>query len=123
MRQLKTFFVNQQRDAIIHSCHKLQICVSLLTECELSFFLRKLKKEREMSLEQQQNLGIIFDISYSGHKEAKIAVNDRNIITSKINGTPKGVYLPISKLHSILAVANLLYKYTRFLYVLPRKLL
>ena len=29
-------------------------------------------------------------------------------ITSKINGTPKGVYLPISKLHSILAVANLL---------------
>ena len=29
-------------------------------------------------------------------------------ITSKINGTPKGVYLPISKLHSILALANLL---------------
>ena len=29
-------------------------------------------------------------------------------ITSKKNGTPKGVYLPISKLHSILAVANLL---------------
>ena len=29
-------------------------------------------------------------------------------ITSKVNGTPKGVYLPISKLHSILAVANLL---------------
>ena len=29
-------------------------------------------------------------------------------VTSKINGTPKGVYLPISKLHSILAVANLL---------------
>ena len=29
-------------------------------------------------------------------------------ITSKINVTPKGVYLPISKLHSILAVANLL---------------
>ena len=27
---------------------------------------------------------------------------------SKINVTPKGVYLPISKLHSILAVANLL---------------
>ena len=27
---------------------------------------------------------------------------------SKINGTPKGVYLHISKLHSILAVANLL---------------
>ena len=30
------------------------------------------------------------------------------IIASKINGTPKGVYLPILKLHSILAVANLL---------------
>ena len=30
------------------------------------------------------------------------------IIASKINGTPKGVYLSISKLHSILAVANLL---------------
>ena len=28
--------------------------------------------------------------------------------TSKINVTPKGVYLPISKVHSILAVANLL---------------
>ena len=30
------------------------------------------------------------------------------VITSKINVTPKGVYLPISKLHSIIAVANLL---------------
>ena len=29
-------------------------------------------------------------------------------IASKINVTPKGVYLPISKKHSILAVANLL---------------
>ena len=29
-------------------------------------------------------------------------------IASKINGTSKGVYLPISKLHSILAAANLL---------------
>ena len=29
-------------------------------------------------------------------------------ISSKINVTPKGVYLPILKLHSILAVANLL---------------
>ena len=29
-------------------------------------------------------------------------------IASKINVTPKGVYLPISKLHSILAVVNLL---------------
>ena len=29
-------------------------------------------------------------------------------IASKINVTPKGVYLPISKQHSILAVANLL---------------
>ena len=29
-------------------------------------------------------------------------------ISSKINGTSKGVYLAISKLHSILAVANLL---------------
>ena len=29
-------------------------------------------------------------------------------ISSKINGTPKGVYLFISKLHSILTVANLL---------------
>ena len=33
---------------------------------------------------------------------------DVPLINSKINGTPKGVYLPISKLHSILAVANLL---------------
>ena len=29
-------------------------------------------------------------------------------INSKINGTPKGIYLPISKLHFILAVSNLL---------------
>ena len=29
-------------------------------------------------------------------------------MANKINGTPKGVHLPISKLHSILAVANLL---------------
>ena len=29
-------------------------------------------------------------------------------IASKITVTPKGVYLPISKMHSILAVANLL---------------
>ena len=29
-------------------------------------------------------------------------------IYSKVNGTPKGVYLPVSKLHSILAVGNLL---------------
>ena len=29
-------------------------------------------------------------------------------ISSKINGTPKGVYLPISKLQSILVIANLL---------------
>ena len=29
-------------------------------------------------------------------------------INSKINGTPKGLYLPISKLHSILAIVNLL---------------
>ena len=30
------------------------------------------------------------------------------IINSKINGTPKGVHFPISKLHSILMVAKLL---------------
>ena len=36
--------------------------------------------------------------------------NNRTLstIASKVNGTPKGVYLPISKLHSILAIANLL---------------
>ena len=28
-------------------------------------------------------------------------------VNSKINGIPKGVYMPISKLHSILAVPNL----------------
>ena len=31
---------------------------------------------------------------------------------SKINGTPKGVYLPLSKLHSILSVANVGSKWT-----------
>ena len=34
--------------------------------------------------------------------------NERGTFNSKINGTPKGVYLPISKLNSILALANLL---------------
>ena len=39
----------------------------------------------------------------------KIRLNGMSCtINSKINGTPKGVYLPISKLHSILAVGNLL---------------
>ena len=33
---------------------------------------------------------------------------DSCTINSKINGIPKGVYLPISKLHSILVIANLL---------------
>ena len=36
-------------------------------------------------------------------------------INSKINGTPKGDYLPISKLHSILAIANLLAHYNLWL--------
>ena len=37
-------------------------------------------------------------------------------IDSKINGIPpKGVYLPIPKLHSILAVANLLAHYNLWL--------
>ena len=36
------------------------------------------------------------------------ANEDRSTIKSKINDTPIGVYLPISKLHSISAVANLL---------------
>ena len=40
---------------------------------------------------------VVVDLSY--HK---------GTITSKINVTPKGAYFPISKLHSILAVANLL---------------
>ena len=35
----------------------------------------------------------------------------RYTINKKIYGTPKGVNLPISKLHSILAVANLLTYY------------
>ena len=34
--------------------------------------------------------------------------NQLSTINSKINGTCKGVYFPISKLHSILAVLNLL---------------
>ena len=38
----------------------------------------------------------------------KISLINTGTIASKINVTPKGVYLPISKLHSILAVANLL---------------
>ena len=32
----------------------------------------------------------------------------QDTIASKINDTPKGVYLPVSKLNLILAVANLL---------------
>ena len=39
-------------------------------------------------------------------------------IYSKINGTHKGVYLPISKLHSILAVENLLARIITYGYVI-----
>ena len=42
--------------------------------------------------------------SYSGY----VSLMWSCTINRKINGTSKGVYLPISKLHSILAVANLL---------------
>ena len=38
-------------------------------------------------------------------------------INSKINGTPKGFYLYISKLHSILAVPNLLAYNNKIYYV------
>ena len=41
-------------------------------------------------------------------EDAEILKSIQYCIASKINVTPKGVYLPISKLHSILAVANLL---------------
>ena len=42
-------------------------------------------------------------------KEATVDIYFREYtIASKINGTSKGVYLPVSKLHSILAIANLL---------------
>ena len=40
-------------------------------------------------------------------KQFKYYVNLMCTFASKINGTLKGVYLPISKLHSILAVTNL----------------
>ena len=44
------------------------------------------------------------------HKDSciHILLNSQCTIAYKINGTPKVVYLAISKLHSILAVANLL---------------
>ena len=48
-------------------------------------------------------IGIIVFIIY------KLIFSAYNMyIASKINFTPKGVYLPVSKLHSILAVSNLL---------------
>ena len=37
------------------------------------------------------------------------------IINSKINGTPKGVYLSISKPYSILTISNLLAHYNKLL--------
>ena len=37
-----------------------------------------------------------------------VLLSSEGTIASKINFTPKGDYLPISKLHSIIAVANLL---------------
>ena len=42
------------------------------------------------------------------HKDAYIYYIYIYAISSEINGTPEGVYLPISKLHSISAVTNLL---------------
>ena len=44
----------------------------------------------------------------TNRKLSKLISYKRCTIASKINGTPKGVYLRNSKLHSILAVANLL---------------
>ena len=38
----------------------------------------------------------------------EIAICRKGTIAIKVNVTPKGVYLPVSKLHSILVVANLL---------------
>ena len=49
-----------------------------------------------------------FQKSANGERKGFVSPVVQCAITSKINGTPKGVYLPISKLHSILAVANLL---------------
>ena len=40
------------------------------------------------------------------------------LVIRKINDTPKGVYLPISKLHSILALANLLKIIKDYVYIL-----
>ena len=37
-----------------------------------------------------------------------IYIYSEEVVNSKINSTPKGVYLLISKIHSILSVANLL---------------
>ena len=47
-------------------------------------------------------------IIYLQKKRLTIGKKCACTIASKINVTPKGVYILISKLHSILAVANLL---------------
>ena len=51
---------------------------------------------------------IIFFIQIFFAVFLKPLISDVATINSKIDGTPKGVYLPILKLHSILAVAILL---------------
>ena len=44
----------------------------------------------------------------NGQKKKISGCNELCTIASKINITPEGVYLPISKLHSISAITNLL---------------
>ena len=45
----------------------------------------------------------------------------RCTINSKINGTPKGVYLPIQKIHSILAVVANLLVHSNLWYIIMHK--
>ena len=45
--------------------------------------------------------------SYQAQQSGKLTtIFNSCTVNSKINGTPKGVYLPISKLHSIYAIVN-----------------
>ena len=49
-----------------------------------------------------------FLLRYEDSKDSWNFLKLNGTVNSKINGIPKVVYLPISKLHSISAVANLL---------------
>ena len=72
------------------------------------FLLLQMSEEYIFCVFFQKEFFCMFSILFVSLEGNWLATAITGTIASKINGTPKSVYLPISKLHSILTVANLL---------------